>query len=227
MVMLSGGLDSAVNLKRAVDEVGVALALTFDYGQRAAEREHAAAALMCRQLGVAHRSLDLPWLGEVCRSALVDRGTAIPQLTLAQLEGPEVTGGATARAVWVPNRNGVFANVAAAFAESLGAQLVVAGFNREEAATFPDNSTEFVTAINESLGLSTLTKVNLVSYTLGMGKAEIVGLGRQIGAPLTCIWSCYQGGAEHCWGCESCRRLERALKEADAWEWFHTNRMIP
>ncbi len=44
IVLLSGGLDSAVNLKLAADETGVRLALTFDYGQRAAAREIAAAA---------------------------------------------------------------------------------------------------------------------------------------------------------------------------------------
>ena len=54
VVLLSGGLDSAVNLKQALDETGVALALTFDYGQRAAAREAAAAALMCRELDLHH-----------------------------------------------------------------------------------------------------------------------------------------------------------------------------
>ena len=52
IVLLSGGLDSAVSLKRAFDETGVTLALTVDYGQRAAAREAAAAALMCHQLGI-------------------------------------------------------------------------------------------------------------------------------------------------------------------------------
>ena len=39
-----------------------------------------------------------------------------------------------------PNRNGGFLNVAASFAEKLGAGSVVVGFNREEAETFPDNT---------------------------------------------------------------------------------------
>ena len=61
VVLLSGGLDSAVNLKCAHDDAGVAIALTFDYGQRAARRETAAAALMCRQLDISHRLVELPW----------------------------------------------------------------------------------------------------------------------------------------------------------------------
>jgi 7-cyano-7-deazaguanine synthase len=227
IVLLSGGLDSAVNLRRAEDEVGVALAVTFDYGQRAAAREGAASALMCQQLGVRHRLISLPWLGEVCATALVNREAEVPEVTAEGLEQTAIAGGETARAVWVPNRNGVFANIGAAFAEGLGAELVVAGFNAEEAATFPDNSREFVAAANRALALSTRTGVRLTSYTQEMTKSEIVRLGREIGAPIPCLWSCYLGGQEHCWGCESCARLERALRSAEAWEWFRRQRQVP
>ena len=61
--------------------------------------------------------------------------------------------------MWVPNRNGVFIAIAAAFAESLGADLVVTGFNAEEAATFPDNSAAFAAAATESLRFSTANGV--------------------------------------------------------------------
>lgn len=39
IVLLSSGLDSAVAFKMALDDWGVELALTFDYGQRAAGKE--------------------------------------------------------------------------------------------------------------------------------------------------------------------------------------------
>ncbi len=227
VVLLSGGLDSAVNLKRAHDDLGVAIALTFDYGQRAARREAAAAALMCRQLDISHRLVELPWLAEICTSALVNREAEMPRLAAHQLDDARVSGGETAKAVWVPNRNGVFVNIAAAFAESLGALSIVAGFNAEEAATFPDNSGQFVSAANSALALSTRGPVRLMSYTGDLRKADIVRLGRETGAPLASIWSCYHGEHQECWECESCARLERALKEADAWEWFHTHRILP
>ena len=227
IVLLSGGLDSAVNLKLAIEDRGVALALTFDYGQRAAQREAEAAALMCRQLHIPHRSVDLLWLGEIGRASLVDHTIAIPQLRPEDLGRPRVTGGETAKAVWVPNRNGVFVNIGAAFAESMGVETIVAGFNREEAATFPDNSAAFVSAANVALGYSTLNKPMLLSYTQDLAKAEIVATGRRVRAPIGSIWSCYHGGIEHCWQCESCARLERALRNAGAWEWFHTNRTVP
>jgi 7-cyano-7-deazaguanine synthase len=213
-----------VNLKRAHEEPGVTLALTFDYGQHAAAQELQAAALMCRALGVPHRTIELPWLSEISRSALTTRQSAVPDVDGAGLDGSAVTSGETAAAVWVPNRNGIFVNVAAAFAEAMSSDLVVAGFNAEEAATFADNSPEFVAAANVSLKLSTLEAPRLVSYTQDLTKAEIVRLGRKIGAPLHLVWSCYRGGMEHCWHCESCARLERALREGDAWDWFLSGR---
>ncbi len=227
VILLSGGLDSAVNLKRGLDDTGVALALTFDYGQRAAAREAAAAALMCRQLGLAHRLVDLPWLAEISASALVRREVELPRLGPRQLDEARVTSGQTAEAVWIPNRNGIFVNVAAAFAESMELSTIIAGFNAEEAATFPDNSRDFVSAANAALSLSTRRPVRLVSYTQGLRKSEIARMGRTIGAPLSSIWSCYEGGSEQCWECESCARLERALRDAGAWEWFQTNRIAP
>ncbi len=227
VVLLSGGLDSAVNLKRALDDGGVALALTFDYGQRAARREAAAAAVMCRQLEVRHRVVALPWLAEICATALVDQGKPVPKVQVCDLGERAVTEGETADRVWVPNRNGVLVNAAAAFAEYLGASSVVAGFNAEEAATFPDNSADFVAAANAALAFSTRGKVSVKCYTHDLTKVEIVRMGREIGAPLPLVWSCYHGGSEHCWECESCARLERALRAAEAWEWFHAQRMVP
>jgi 7-cyano-7-deazaguanine synthase len=116
----------------------------------------------------------------------------------------------------VPNRNGVFVNVAAAFAESLGARDVVTGFNLEEAATFPDNSTEFMKCASGALALSTANHVRLVSPTARLDKAGIVRLGVRTGAPLAHVWSCYEAGPRMCGSCESCARLVRALDRGSA-----------
>lgn len=227
IVLLSGGLDSAVNLKQAADETGVALALTFDYRQRAAAREAAAAARMCRELDIPHRLIPLPWLAEASPSSILHSGPAVPEVSIDQLEEDRVAGGDTAQAVWIPNRNGIFVNIAAAFAEGLGADTIVAGFNAEEAATFPDNAADFVAASNAALRYSTRSRPRLISYTQNLTKPDIVRLGRRLHAPIPSIWSCYLGGPEHCGRCESCARLERALRDAGAWEWFNINRAVP
>lgn len=222
VVLLSGGLDSAVCLKAACDNARVVRAITFDYGQRARAREIAASHRICERLNITHQVIELPWLAEITHTALVDRSRTLPRPRPDELQDDAAA--QSAEAVWVPNRNGVFVMIAAAIAEGLNAESVVAGFNAEEGATFPDNSPEFVDAVNAVLPLSTLSSVRLVSPTGGLTKTEIVKFGREIAAPLELIWSCYEGGPEHCWRCESCLRLRRALSDSGAWSWWREER---
>jgi len=201
VALLSGGLDSSVAFViRAPD---MALALTVDYGQRAARREIASARSIAARYRVPHRVLKLPWLGG---GALTDRSKRLPS---PDLRRPSDTR-KSAAAVWVPNRNGVFIAAAAAVAESLGASCVVVGFNREEAATFADNSKPFLDAANMALRFSTRIGVRVESPTLTWDKQRIVVEGRRLGAPLHLVWPCYEGGKSWCRKCESCLRAMRA-----------------
>lgn len=216
VVLLSGGLDSAANLALCVERDQAVLALTFDYGQRAARRELNAAQAISRYYDVPHRSIDVRWLGELGGSALTEKQLRLPEIEAARLDDAAVTR-ESARAVWVPNRNGVFLNVGASFAERLGAARVVVGFNREEAATFPDNSSDYLARTTGAFELSTANHVAAHSYTAEMDKREIVralrGLRRAF--PFELLWSCYSGGIgpeeAPCGRCESCQRLARAL----------------
>lgn len=202
VAILSGGLDSTVSLAAAVRRMKVVLALTFDYGQRAAGPERRAAARIARRYRVPHRVIALPWLAAITRTALVNRRARLPRHEMSER---------SAAAVWVPNRNGVFIEIAAAHAESLGASRLVTGFNREEAATFPDNSPAYVRAVNRALAYSTANGVKVVSFTADLDKAGIVRLGRRLGAPLEWVWPCYEGGRAWCGSCESCLRTLWAL----------------
>ena len=214
IALLSGGLDSTVAFKKSSLEGEVVLAITFDYGQRAALKEIKAAARIAGSSGVSHEIIELPWLKEITKPALVDSVMALPQLKEHELDGEGGKTDDSAKSVWVPNRNGLFINVAAAYCEALGADQIITGFNSEEAATFPDNSIEFLEAINVSLSYSTLNKTKVISPTSKLNKAEIVRLGMEIGAPLNLLWSCYEGGENMCGVCESCLRLKRGLYEA-------------
>jgi 7-cyano-7-deazaguanine synthase len=49
IVLLSSGLDSVVAFKKELDEHGVSLAITFDYGQRAAAKEIEMAKRICKR----------------------------------------------------------------------------------------------------------------------------------------------------------------------------------
>jgi 7-cyano-7-deazaguanine synthase len=213
ILILSGGLDSTVSSHIAKRETRPVLALTFDYGQRAAEREKAAAKRTADRMEVPHKILSLPWLKELTHTSLVDTKSALPRLIEGDLDDPD-KGRESARAVWVPNRNGLFLNIGACFAESLGADVLVTGFNAEEGMTFPDNSAAFARSADDFFWFSTLSKVRVVSYTLGWTKREIAGHAKDLGVRPQDVWFCYEGGPAPCRSCESCLRAFRSFRDA-------------
>ena len=108
----------------------------------------------------------------------------------------------------------MFLAVAAAIAEADGAGTLLTGFNREEAETFPDNSSEFLEAVNQALALGTRTAVRVESPTLAMDKVQIAAQARRLGHAPEDFWSCYDGGPQPCGRCESCLRISRAWRDS-------------
>lgn len=188
----------------------VKLAITFDYGQRAAQKEIRQASLIASYFGIKHRSLILPWFREF-DSALLKPGN-LPRPANNDLNNLHYTS-KSAKAVWVPNRNGIFIECAAAFAEENDIQNLILGFNEEEAVTFPDNTKEYMEAINHAMSFSTSNKVKVVSPTAPLNKKEIVRKANEANFPFELLWSCYEGKEKMCGTCESCMRLKRALNE--------------
>lgn len=211
VVLLSGGLDSSANLAFTAYFDEPVLALTIDYGQRAAQAEMAAAKKIAAYYGVEHQVFDLRWLGALGGSALTSSAINVPEIAQNKLDDLS-TAKETAKQVWVPNRNGLFINVAAAIAESRKLQQVVVGFNKEEAATFPDNSSQFLGVATLSLKYSTSNHVKVACYTDMMDKSEIVQALRNLEKPFPfeMVWSCYHDGKKMCGKCESCQRFIRA-----------------
>lgn len=115
---------------------------------------------------------------------------------------------------WVPNRNGLFINIAATYAENLNADLLICGFNREEALIFPDNSEDFIEAINKALYYSTKNHVKVKSYVGDLNKIEIIREGQRLGLDFRHIWSCYQGNEKPCGTCTSCLSNKKAFEKA-------------
>ena len=107
-----------------------------------------------------------------------------------------------------------FINIAASYADALGIQYVVVGFNREEAATFPDNSAAYLAKANAALAYSTAVKTKLYCFTLPNNKTEIVRLAKKLKLDLRLTFSCYEKGPAECGRCESCLRKRRAMADA-------------
>jgi len=216
VILLSAGLDSTVAMASFLQTEPGGVALTIDYGQRASSQEVMRAASLAAHYGLEHRVLPLPFLAGITKTALVNQNETVPEIERSDLDRVLDLTQQSAAKVWVPNRNGLFINMAAALAESLGLDSVITGFNSEEAATFPDNSPQFIMASNQALAYSTLNQVKVVSPTQNLNKMEIVSLGLKLNIPWQFLWSCYHGGERMCGRCESCQRLKRALDSQNA-----------
>jgi 7-cyano-7-deazaguanine synthase len=214
ITLLSSGLDSVAALAIANESLEIEMAITFDYGQRATKKEIEYSRKVCEYFGIEHRIIKIDWLSEITSTSLVNRDTDVPSLSFEDIAetAPAMITRASAKAVWVPNRNGVMLNIAGAFAESRECDYLVVGFNGEEACTFPDNSFGFVQAIDKAFSYSTQNKVKVLAPLIELGKSEIVRRAIEVKAPLEYSWSCYHGGEIPCGKCESCIRRARAFK---------------
>lgn len=209
VALLSGGLDSTVATALYHKKHGVERALFFEYGQKALSAERRASKNIADELGINWQTIKLPWLKSLLPDAM--SGKSLPPEMSNKLLRDKKYCEKTAKAVWVPNRNGLFVNIAATLAEANSLGAVVVGFNKEEATTFPDNSLEFLERTNKALALSTSNGVKLLSPTLRLSKKGIVKKAIKEQLSLKHIWSCYKSGRKMCGFCESCVRLNTAL----------------
>ncbi|MFA7658533.1 MAG: 7-cyano-7-deazaguanine synthase QueC [Candidatus Gastranaerophilaceae bacterium] len=211
IILLSGGLDSLVSLALTKEEYNVKLALTFDYGQKSAEAEILASKKICEHYNIEHKIIKLDWLKEITQTALVSE-KEIPTTALKDLCSDDFVN-KSAVSVWVPNRNGTFLNIAAAFADSYSYDYIIFGANKEEGATFPDNTQEFIDRINAGFEYSTQKKPKAYAPLINLCKNDIVKVAIEHCVPLELTRSCYSAKEKHCGVCESCVRLKRALEE--------------
>ena len=210
VVLLSSGLDSTVNLLQAVKEDEVLAAINIDYGQRAAKNERASAKAVASSLEIPLIEFSLDIFKSFDKNSLTNSDISLAtNMDINDLAACKET----AKNVWVPNRNGVFLNLAAAVAENLGAKYVIPGFNKEEAATFPDNSKDYMAALDKAFAFSTQNGVKVKCYTVDMAKPEIYQLGLSLGMNEKTLWYCYENGEKPCGACESCLRFENAKSQ--------------
>ena len=138
--------------------------------------------------------------------------TEIPNLVIDDLNNDKIAKN-SANKVWVPGRNLVFTSIATSFAEAEGAEIIIVGWDKEEAANFPDNSKEFLNSFNKTIAIGSKDDIEIKAPLIDLNKKEIVELGETLKAPMELSYSCYVGGKIHCGSCESCLRRKRAFKE--------------
>ncbi len=208
VVLLSGGLDSAVLLAVARAEGFECHCLSVDYGQRH-RAELDAARRVAHALGaVAHKVMrvDLTAIGG---SALTDPHIAVPE---RPSDGIPVT--------YVPARNTILLSLGLAWAEVLSAADLFIGANSIDYSGYPDCRPEYLHAYEEMANLATRAAVEGASFTVHrpliyLTKAEIIRRGTDLGVDFSATVSCYQAGTDGwaCGRCDACR-LRRAGFEA-------------
>ena len=208
LVVLSGGLDSTVCAALAHRDRRFGLALTFDYGQRhRVELERAAT--VAAHYGVEQLVVRIDasqWGG----SALTD----------ATIDVPEGDGsGSGIPVTYVPARNLIFLSVAVGVAEVRDLDAVVIGVNALDYSGYPDCRPEFVRSFASTAALALKRgiegrPVEVKAPLVDLGKADIVRLGVELGAPLQLTWSCYRGGDQPCGDCDACALRAKGFADA-------------
>jgi 7-cyano-7-deazaguanine synthase len=214
VVLVSGGLDSAVTLAEAIASGFTPHALTVRYGQRhAVEVERAAE--VARALGAAsHRvvetRLDFPG-----GSALTDPALAVPKGRDLRAIGPGIP------VTYVPARNTVLLALALSLAETLGARDLFVGVNAVDFSGYPDCRPEFLRAFERLAAVATRAGVEGEPFRvhaplLELSKADIVRRALRLGVDLSRTVSCYDPAPDGtpCDACDACALRARGFAEA-------------
>ena len=210
LVLFSGGQDSTACLAWALARYRHVETIGFDYGQRhrieLACRGQVLGALRARfpqwaaRLGADH-VIDLAVLGQISDTALTD-ARAI-EMTAQGLPN-----------TFVPGRNLLFFNFAAALAYRRGLSVLVGGMCETDYSGYPDCRDNTLRALQVALSLGLDTPMTLETPLMWLDKAQTWALTEALGgAALTGLiieetHTCYLGdrSQRHAWGygCGAC-----------------------
>ncbi len=208
IVLVSGGLDSAVCLGEAVQTHDVAL-LHLNYGQRTQARELRAFGELADHYGVEQRLVvDVSHLKQIGGSSLID--ASLPVETGLPESGAEVP------STYVPFRNAHILATGVSWAEVIGADSIFIGAVEEDSSGYPDCREEFYARFQEAVWAGTRVGegLSIVTPLIHLNKAAIVRRGLELKVPLHLTWSCYTDEDQACGVCESCRLRLRGFAAA-------------
>jgi 7-cyano-7-deazaguanine synthase len=214
VVLVSGGLDSAVTAAVARERGFEWYALSVDYGQRH-RFELDAARKVARSLGAADHvivSVDLSRIGGSALTADI----AVPKdrTDEAMAVGIPIT--------YVPARNTVLLSIALGYAETLGAADLFVGVNAVDYSGYPDCRPEYLAAFQTLANLATKASIEgklqfqVHAPLIDLTKAEIVRRGTSLGVDFGLTHSCYDPDVEGraCGRCDACHLRRKGFIEA-------------
>ena len=205
VVLVSGGMDSAVVLAIAREQGFACHALSVAYGQRHTSELDAAKRVAGALGAIEHKTVVVD-LRSIGGSALTDERIDVP------LDDDGHVIGADIPVTYVPARNTIMLSVALGWAEVLGAADIFCGVNAVDYSGYPDCRPEFVDAFERLANLATRAGVEGAGLRVHaplqrMGKDAIVREGLRLGVDFAATVSCYRadGGGRACRHCDACR----------------------
>lgn len=210
VLLLSGGLDSAVLCAMLVEELYRVHALTVSYGQRHAVELVAATAIAKAYSVASHKTISLD-LRAIGGSALTDQ-MAVPKSKGCDDQIP---------ITYVPARNTILLSLALGYAETLDVSTLALGANAVDYSGYPDCRPAFVEAFAQLANVATKmgtdgNKIRVIAPLMKMSKAEIIRRGADLGVPFQLTHSCYDPAPDGkaCGECDSCRLRAEGFQSA-------------
>lgn len=204
VVILSGGMDSTIAMRLAIEKYGKAnvSALTFFYGQKQ-KREIEMATMSTHMLGVKHKIVDASFLGDISKgfSANVDTDMEMPTIK-------DVLGDPRPK-TYVPNRNMILMSIAAAFAETQNVDTVICGLQVHDEYGYHDTTQRWVDKINDLLSENRIIKIKLTAPFSQLSKYDELLILKELDNNLMLTaftLTCYNPNNQHasCGVCPSC-----------------------
>jgi 7-cyano-7-deazaguanine synthase len=209
VILLSGGIDSAVALWIAKSITQELHAISFDYGQTHKKELYCAGEIAKIANVKSHRIVDIK-LNEWTKSSLTDK--QLPMET-GLLKGKEIPH------TYVPARNMVFLSIAASFAEAISASDIYIGVTQIDHAGYVDCRKDFIYAMQIAINKGTVsgtekqTPIIIHAPLIDKTKTEIISIAQKLGVPLEQTWTCYKGEKMPCGTCYSCLVRANAFAE--------------
>ena len=204
VVLLSGGMDSAVVVAIAREQGYAVHALSVRYGQRHTSELDAATRVARSLDAVAHKtvSVDLRSIG----------GSALTDDIEVPLDSDQHPGGPDIPVTYVPARNTIMLSLALGWAEVLGSADIFCGVNAVDYSGYPDCRPEFIAQFERLANVATKAGVEgaglrIHAPLLHLSKADIVREGLRLGVDFAQTVSCYNADAtgRACGHCDACR----------------------
>jgi 7-cyano-7-deazaguanine synthase len=204
VVLVSGGMDSAVVLAIAREQGYAVHALSVRYGQRHTSELDAAVRVARALDAVAHKtvSVDLRSIG----------GSALTDDIEVPLDSDQHPGGPDIPVTYVPARNTIMLSLALGWAEVLGSADIFCGVNAVDYSGYPDCRPEFIAQFERLANVATKAGVEgaglrIHAPLLHLSKADIVREGLRLGVDFAQTVSCYNADARGraCGHCDACR----------------------